>query len=480
LVRRGNNKKYMQIPLNKKIYMLGIKGVGMSMLAQFLSEKEYDIVGSDTNEIFMTDEVLKNCGIKVYEGFSVDNLDRNIDVMIYSTAYNENTNIEFAEAKKRNIKMVSYAEALGVVFKDYFGIAVIGSHGKTTTTAWLGFLLKQSGLEPNVMVGAKVRQLGGCSITGASDYLVIEADEYQNKLKHFEPKAVLLNNIDYDHPDFFPNEDAYKQVFVDFINKIPKRGFLVANFDDPIIQKIARVNTRAKVISYGIKEAADIIAYDIKQSGDVQIFKAKFGVSDDDDNSSAKDKELGEFKIKLSGKHNIYNALAVIATAIELNISLVEIRTHLEEFTGTSRRMEILGKYNGAVILDDYAHHPTEIKATLEGAKKLYPNKNIITVFHPHTFTRTKGLLNEFSESFADTNELVVLDIYGSAREEHGGVHSKDLILKIEEKNPGLHIVYIPTLKECEEYLRNKLSSRDLLILMGAGDVFRVGENLVK
>ncbi len=461
--------------------MIGIKGVGMSMLAQFLVEKKYSIVGSDTPEIFMTDGVLAHCGIKVHQGFSEANLTDEIDLIIYSSAYNEKTNIEFAHAKKKNIKMISYAEALGTVFNDYFGIAVVGSHGKTTTTAWLGYVLDKSGLEPSVMVGAKVKQFDGCSISGQSDYLVIEADEYQNKLKYFEPKAVLMNNIDYDHPDFFPTHDSYTQVYIDFINKIPKRGFLVANFDDSLIQKIARVNTRAKVISYGIKEAADIIAYDIKQMGDMQIFKAKFGVSDDDDeDASASSKELGDFKIKLQGRHNIYNALAVIATAIELNISLVDIRTHLEEFTGTSRRMEVLGKYQGATIIDDYAHHPTEISSTLAGVKLAYPNKNIITVFHPHTFTRTKGLLKEFSQSFSDTNELVVLDIYGSAREEQGGVHSKDLILKIEENNPALHVVYAPTLKECEEYLRKKLSSHDVLILMGAGDVFRVGENLVK
>jgi len=189
---------------------------------------------------------------------------------------------------------------------------------------------------------------------------------------------------------------------------------------------------------------------------------------------------LGDFVIQLSGRHNIYNALAVIASAIELNVSLVEIRTYLEEFKGISRRMEIMGKYKGALIIDDYAHHPTEIKTTLAGARATYPDKKIITVFHPHTFTRTKGMIDEFALSFSDTHELIVLDVYGSAREEQGGVHSKDLILKIEKENPDLHVVYIPDLKKCEEYLRTKLGAGDLLLLMGAGDVFRVGENLVK
>ncbi len=457
--------------------MIGVKGVGMSMLAQFLVEKNYKISGSDVAEVFMTDSVLRSSGIKVYQGFSADNIPKDTDIIIYSSAYTEKNNIEIAEAKKERIKMLSYAEAMGIFFNQYFGIAVVGTHGKTTTTAWLGYVLMRDGLDPNVMVGAKVKQLNGCSLNGKSEYLVIEADEYQNKLQHFSPKAVVLNNIDYDHPDFFPSKEAYDQVFVDFLNKIPKKGFLVANFDDKTVRKIANVNTRAKVISYAIKESADLVAYDIKQVGDKQFFKVKLGVDETDE---AVNNDLGDFVISLAGKYNIYNALAVITTAMELNVTLTAIRTYLEEFTGVSRRMEVMGKYKGALVVDDYAHHPTEIQSALSGARERYKGKKIITVFHPHTFTRTKGFLDEFARSFKNTDELIVLDIYGSSREEQGGVHSKDLILKIEKENPDLHVVYIPTLEKCEEYLRTKLGPGDLLILMGAGDVFRVGENLVK
>jgi len=457
--------------------MIGIKGVGVSMLAQFLVEKGFEVTGSDTAEVFMTDKVLKKCGIKVHQGFSIDNLPERDHIIIYSSAYNEKTNIEFAEAKKRGLEMYSFAEALGYFFSSYFGIAVAGSHGKTTTTAWLGYVLEKSFLAPNVMVGANVDQLGGCSITGSSDYLLIEADEYQNKLKHYNPNAVLLNNIDYDHPDFFPTKDDYNQVFVDFITKIPKNGFLVANFDDDTVKRIANVNTRAKVISYAINELADYVAYNIEQRDDKQYFKVKLGVDPFDEDEGPN--ELGDFSISLSGEHNVYNALAVIATCIELNVPLVQIRSHLEDFKGVSRRMEMMGRFRGATIIDDYAHHPTEISATLAGIKKKYPKKHVLTVFHPHTFTRTKGLIDEFAKSFSDTDELIVLDIYGSAREEQGGVHSKDLILKIEEQNPDLHVIYIPTLEKCEEYLRGKLDQNYLCVLMGAGDVFRIGERLV-
>jgi UDP-N-acetylmuramate--alanine ligase len=460
---------------NKKIYMIGIKGVGMCMLAQFLQEKGYEVSGSDVSETFMTDSVLANADIAVKQGFSVENVPNDASLIIYSTAYNEKTNEEVALVLSGKNKALTYAEALGRFFKEYYGIAVIGSHGKTTTTAWLGYVLMKSGLSPNVMVGAKVKQFEASSITGDSEYLIIEADEYQNKLRYFDPKAVLLNNIDYDHPDYFPTKESYTQVFVDFIQKIPKKGFLVANNDDAIVRSIAGVNTRAKLITYGIEEAADYMAYDIRISGDQQFFRVKLRGETDESEAT----ELGDFAISLSGTHNVYNALAVIAASVELGVELYDIRTHLETFEGTSRRMEVLGKYNGALIIDDYAHHPTEIRMTLAGARAKYPDRRIVTVFHPHTFTRTKGLLDEFSHSFADTDELIVLDIYGSAREVQGGIHSKDLILKIEAMHPDLHIVYIPDLAACEIYLRQKLKSRDLLLLMGAGDVFRIAEKLL-
>jgi len=483
----------------RKIYMIGIKGVGMTMLAQYLAEQGVEVVGSDTEEKFMTDEVLKKAGIKVIEKFSEKNIPSDADLIIYSTAYNEKTNEEVAKVLSGKIKTLTYAEALGEVFNQQYGIAVVGSHGKTTTSAWLGYVLSKAGYEPNVMVGAQVPQFDGCSILGKSDYFVAELDEYQNKLKHFQPQVVVLNNIDYDHPDFFPTEDEYRSVFIEFIKKIPAKGFLIANFDDPVIRKIANVNCRSRVISYAIDEAADYVAYDIKQQGGRQFFKVKFGVSDGIEEDETfkdyrtlgarrhqvpRDDLLGSFSIQLLGQHNISNALAVIAACIELDVGLVDIRRYLEEFTGTARRMQILGQFRGATIIDDYAHHPTEIKTTLAGVRQLYKDKKIIVVFHPHTFTRTKALFNDFVKSFEKADEVIVLDIYGSAREEHGGVHSKDLADSVKHKNTKTqkqqNVRYIPTLKECEKYLRENVERGNVVLLMGAGDVFRIGERLVE
>ncbi len=471
----------MSINLDKinKIHMIGIKGVGMTMLAQFLHFQGKEIAGSDTGEVFMTDKVLNNCGIKIFTEFSSSNIDKKSDLIIYSSAYNEKDNPELKAAKEGSIKTISYAEALGDIFNQSYGIAVAGSHGKTTTTAWLGYVLLQAEKSPSVMVGSYVPQFEGASIAGKSDYLIIEADEYQNKLKYFNPKIALINNIDYDHPDFFPSKDDYNYVFIEFIKKIPPKGFLVANFDDKTIRRTAYVNSHCKVISYGINDSADYLAYDIREEDGRQFFKVKMGLDFSDEDDDMSDNSLGEFVIKLIGKHNVYNALAVIATSIELGLDLFTIRKYLGEFEGTSRRMEILGKYRGATIIDDYAHHPTEIKTTLEAVKKNYKNKNIITVFHPHTFTRTKGFFGEFAESFSDTDELIILDIYGSAREEHGGVHSRDLVKAIKELTPDKKVEYISSMDKSVEYLKDKIGTNDIVLLMGAGDVFRIGEALV-
>ena len=454
----------------KKIYMIGIKGVGMTMLAQYLDAKGIKIIGSDIPEKFMTDKVLKKLKIKVIENFNEKNIPVDADLIIYSAAYQKNNNSEVKKALSGKIKTLIYAKALGEIFNKKYGIAVTGSHGKTTTTAWLGYVLSCAKLQPNVMVGSNVPQFKGNSLSGKSNFLIAEADEYQNKLQYFQPKAVVLNNIDYDHPDYFLTLKDYKQVFVDFIRKISVKGFLIANFDDKIINKVAKINCQGKIISYAINEQADYIAYDIKQINNKQYFKLKFNKQN-----------LGEFCISLSGKHNISNALAVITASIKLGVDINIIRKYLKNFKGAERRLQIIGKFKGAVIIDDYAHHPTEIVATLNGVREMYKKNNIITVFHPHTFTRTKVLLNDFAKSFNNSNEVIVLDIYGSAREKQGGVHSKDLVKLIKQQslNKNKKILYIPTLEKCEKYLRANIKKNDIVLLMGAGNVFQIGTKIV-
>jgi UDP-N-acetylmuramate--alanine ligase len=469
----------MNLDKIKKIYMIGIKGVGMTALAQFFTVKGISVSGSDISEKFMTDKVLKDNKIKVIENFNKNNIPKDADLIIRSLAYREENNEEVREVLKSGKKMLTHGEALGKIFNSHKGIAVAGSHGKTTVSAWLAYVMEKSGLKPNAVIGSNIKQFKGNILTGDSNYFVVEADEYGNKLRYLNPNTVLLNNIDYDHPDYFKTKDDYKKVFIDFIKRIPKNGLLIVNYDDAIIRRVAGVNSLAKIISYGINETADYVAYDIKQVNQKQYFKVKLGADDLEENLN--NSLLGDFLISLSGRHNIYNALAVIAAAVEFGIELVDIRTYLEDFLGASRRMEFMGKFKEALIYDDYAHHPTEIKSTLEGIKKANPDKRLRVVFHPHTFTRTKALLDDFSKSFFDADEVIILDIYGSAREEQGGVHSRDLTAKIKShiKDGALKVKYIPSQRECEKYLRETVQRKDFILLMGAGDVFRIGEKLV-
>jgi len=481
----------------QNIYCIGIKGVGLTMLAQFLVKQGHQVSGSDISDVFLTDKVLRASKIKVKTPFAVTNIPAQLDMIIYSSAYNKKNNVEMKfiasnPERFKNIKLLSYAAALGEVFNNHDGVAVCGSHGKTTTSAWLGYVLWKSGKKPNVLVGSRVPQFAGSGLSGASSYLIAEVDEYQNKLQYFQPRGVVLNNIDYDHPDFFKTKAAYLKVFADFLKKVPPTGFLVINNSDREIKKIKKL-CRGKIISYEIAsenkkqasvtparttaklgdEPANYVATDLKSAGAHQSFRLGYNK-----------KDLGVFQISLLGRHNIANALAVIAAAREMKVSSALIKKHLAGFRGTERRAQILGSYQGATIIDDYAHHPTEIKATLAGLISRYPKRHICAVFHPHTFTRTKALFKDFVSSFSEVDELIILDIYGSAREKQGGVSSRELAMAITKFNQ-LHnikqaIHYIPSIAQVVTYLRRQLVNEDILLLIGAGDVFRVAENLLK
>ena len=463
----------------KKVYMVGIKGVGMTMLAQFLKEKGSVISGSDIPDIFLTDKVLKKEKIKVFNHFDIKNISSDVNLVIHSSAYNLENNIELAYlAKQGKVRVLNYASALGEIFSAYQGIAVCGSHGKTTTSAWLGYVLSRAKLEPNVLVGSSVPQFKSSGLVGSSNLFVAETDEYQNKLQYFKPYGVVLNNIDYDHPDFFKTRAAYFKAFKDFVVKIPNDGFLVANDSDKQIRSLYP-NVNGWILNYDfvddesdyLKKKAKVkfVAYDHRIEDGYQYFKVN---------------DFGEFKIRLIGRHNVYNALAVLTAAYALGLEMDEIKKHLATFLGTTRRAQYLGDFKMIPIFDDYAHHPTEVMSTISAFKDAYPKKRLVTVFHPHTFTRTLALFDDFKKSFSGTDELIIIDIYGSAREQQGGTSSKELISAIQawNKEQGISqkVVHQTDLVAVEKYLRADLKADDLLLLMGAGDIFRVGENLLK
>lgn len=471
----------------KKIYMIGIKGVGMTAVAQVLKLRGKDVVGSDTHEKFFTDEILKKEKIKFYEGFDAGHLEiEKPDLIIYSTAYTDD-NVELRATRDSDLPILSYPEALGLILKEGFGIAVCGTHGKTTTTAMLGFVLAELGADPTVLVGSAVPQFGGNAKVGRGKYVVIEADEYQNKFLHFEPQAVILTSAEYDHPDFFKTEADYLQAFKNFIAKIPASaeatagrpadGFLVACFDDKNVKEAVE-NVRCKIISYGLNDGRWRARNISQKSNGVEFEVTENG------------EPRGVFNIQLFGNHNVANALAVIAVVSELGYGLsttvirrgtassgTKLREAIKKFQGTVRRFEIKGEVAGVTIIDDYGHHPTEIQVTLKAARQRYPNRRIWCVFHPHTFTRTKALLNNFAKSFHDADKTIVIDIYGSAREKVGGVHSRDLVELI--KKEGSDAVYISTTSGAADYLADHVQSGDVVITMGAGDVWKVGESLI-
>lgn len=431
--------------LNKyqNIYFLGIKGAGMTALVQILHSMGKNIWGSDVPEYFFTEEVLKKEGLKVLK-FSPKNITKKIDLVIYSTAYNQKNSAEYRVAKAKKIVMASYPQALGLLFAGKYGIAVCGTHGKTTTTAMLGYVMQQLGVDPLVVVGSTVEQLGGNARFGAGQYSVIEADEYQNKLHYYSPRAVILTSADFDHPDYFKNQSAYSQVFINFVKRIPRDGVLIAFAGDAQVRKIAKY-AKCKVVFYGTK--AEV----------------------------AKNKNL---KLQVIGEHNLWNALGVLVLIKELGLDVAAARKILANFKGCKRRFEFLGEYHGAKIYDDYAHHPTEIQKMLQAALRKFPKQKIYAVFQAHTFTRTKALIKDFGQSFALADEVVVLDIFGSAREAQGTISVDQLVAEINKNSHNA--AYHGEIKEVIKYLAGKIKRGDVVITVGAGENWRVGVGLVK
>ncbi|KKT89792.1 MAG: UDP-N-acetylmuramate-L-alanine ligase [Candidatus Moranbacteria bacterium GW2011_GWC2_45_10] len=461
----------------KEAYFIGIKGTGMAAMAEILKGRGIKVSGSDTAEKFFTDEVLERNHISFFEDFSEKHVQNYVDLFVHSTAYTKENNVEVAEVEKRGGALISYPELLGLLFREKLGIAVCGTHGKTTTTALLGEALRAAGKDPNALVGSQVIDWKSGVLSGKGDYFVAEADEYQNKLRFYDPWAVVLTSVDWDHPDFFPDAESYREVFRRFVSRIPKRGFLAIWGDSADTIEVSK-SADCTVVTYGFGEDNDYRLVDYRSaihddkekiSEEIsQSFEVRFGET-----------SLGKFQLKLSGRHNALNATAAIAVCHRVGADLDKVREAFAAFHGTSRRFEFLGKYKGAILIDDYGHHPDEIKVTLAGAREKYPDKNIWAVFHPHTYSRTKALLHEFAQSFEDADKAIILDIYASAREKEGGVSSKDVVELMNRYVPG-KADHIPTIDEAAEYLAGEIGKEDVVVLIGAGNVWEIGKKLLK
>ncbi|MBI2063866.1 MAG: UDP-N-acetylmuramate--L-alanine ligase [Candidatus Yanofskybacteria bacterium] len=464
--------------------MIGIKGTGMSALAVNFKHMGIGVTGSDHAESFFTDTLLKYQGIKVFSPFSPKNIPADTELVVVSTAYN-NKNIEVQEAKRRNLTLLTYPQALGLLTKQLPSVAICGSHGKTTTSGALGFMLSKTAYRPIVNVGSIVPQLLRYKARKPK-LLIFEADEYQNKFEYFYPKIVLMTNIDYDHPDFFSDPAHYKNAFRNFIKRIPRDGLLIYCADDKNCRDVARY-AKCKKTSYGFSKYAD------HQIGklDIKINKMKFNVAPSQDPQHLAMAKNWVFISKLIGRHNTLNLTATVLCAAALDISAAHIKKAIASFTGTKRRLEKMKetRINGhhCIVIDDFGHHPTEIKATIATLKTAYPDRTLWTVFQPHTFSRTEALFDDFAKCFEQSNKTIILDIYASKRETTGPpkfsygkprrvnkIHSRDLVKKINSPD----VIYKPDIMTAAKLLKTKIKTPSIILTLGASEVWRLVEFL--
>lgn len=450
-----------------RLHFIGLKGVAMTAFAEVLRGHGYDVSGSDTAELFFTDAVLKKLNIHCAEGFAEENITSSLDAVIYSTAYEED-HIERQAARRLGIPEWSYPEAVAFLFTAYTNsISVAGSHGKTTTTALLGNILTKGNFDPTAIVGSIVTEWGTNARVGKSEWFVFETDEYQNKLKYYTPRYVLLTNVDYDHPDFFHDAATYERAFLDFVERIPAHGALVLWGDDPLRLSLLSA-THAPVVTYGVGEENDWQLTDVTIDERGTTFTAVYHAD-----------AWGTFTVPFPGEHYALNALGAIALSHYIGVDPEGIRRGVEYFRGTARRFEVRGVVNGATVIDDYAHHPSEILATLTGLRLRYPEKRLRVIFHPHTFTRTAAFQQQFVTALGHADDVAVLPIYGSAREGKGSVASDDIVRQINHVSPGKARVISDIAAAIHEYA-SSATDQDVIVTMGAGDVWRVAEGLVQ
>lgn len=445
------------------IHFVGIKGTGMSALAQIAAQiTDTIITGSDVSQCFFTDTLLERAGITVLP-FNPDNVIQ-ADLVVTSAAYDD-SHPEIAKAKALNKQVLTYPQFLAELMSKKIGICVSGTHGKTTTTAMVGKILLDAGCDPTVVVGSEVPCIGGNAHAGHGHFFVAESCEYRRHFLNYSPEHLIITNIELDHPDYFADLNDVILAFNQLAAKLPPSGNLVIWHDDPNRSQVA---TQAHVITFGLSQDADVCADQI-------IFDDK-GCSFD---VLINGQFIGNLHLAVSGKHNVLDALAAIALTHTLGIQPANILNGLEGFNGTKRRFERLGTRKGAVIVDDYAHHPTEIQTTLDGARRSYPGRRIRAVFQPHTFSRTERLFYEFSQAFQEADEVLLAEIFSSAREKKSAsnLSSAKLADLIQEK--GIHTKFFPTLEEISTYLNDTLAEDDLVITLGAGDVYKVGQQIL-
>jgi len=445
----------------KHIHLVGIAGISMSGIARALLIKGYNVSGSDLRENHLLDE-LKELGADIFTGHDKKNV-HNADALVVSSAIPED-NPELRYAEQNNIKIYKRAEMIASMMEDKKGIAISGTHGKTTTTSMISLILREGKLDPTIFLGGELKAIGGNVYIGNGEYFVTEADESDGSLLYFNPEFVVVTNMELDHHDFYSSKQKLVDTFKEFINRVSKRGKAVLCSEDKALMNIVDKDDD-RILTYGFNQG-NIRARDIK----LLPFGSYFDVY-------YTEKKLGSINLQIPGEYNILNALAAIAIGMFTGLSFTVIKRAIESFSGVHRRFEKKGLIDNILIIDDYAHHPTEIKETLKAAKNT-GYERVIAIFQPHRYSRTLHLFDEFVKAFDRADHLIITSIYGAGETPIHGVDSKGLADAIAKRGT-VDVDYIESVKDIPYYLKTIIRSKDLVITIGAGNVYEVGENLI-
>ncbi|MBF0226487.1 MAG: UDP-N-acetylmuramate--L-alanine ligase [Desulfobacterales bacterium] len=446
------------------IYFVGIGGIGMSGIAELLINLGYKVSGSDIKLSDITKR-LSGLGCKIYDNHNENNV-IGADVVVFSSAIFQD-NPEINSANNLSIPVISRAEMLAELMRLKYSIAIAGAHGKTSTTSMVASVTAQGGLDPTVVIGGKLKSIGTNAVLGKGDFIVAEADESDGSFLKMSPTIAVITNIDREHLDFYKDLKTIKEAFLNFIHRIPFYGIAVLCLDNEEIQEIIP-KIKKRFTTYGLSAQADFQAKKISFLGTKTEFSVYW-----------MEKLLGSITLNLPGLHNVSNALASIAVGIELGINFDVIKKALETIEGVQRRIENKGEINGIIVLDDYGHHPTEIKTTLAAIKNSWPDKRIIVIFQPHRYTRTKALFDDFTKAFYQCDSLIMLPIYSAGEKPIEKINSNFLCEEIKAHGHK-DVVYADDVQKALEHCMNNLKPCDILLTLGAGDVYKIGETFLE
>ncbi len=446
----------------RKLHFVGIGGIGMSGIAEVLLNLNFQISGSDLQLSEVT-EHLEKLGALISEGHRAAQVG-DADVVVISSAV-KSDNPEVMEARRRKIPVIRRAEMLGELMRMKYGIGIAGTHGKTTTTSMTGLVLDRGGLDPTVIVGGKVRSLRTSAKLGQGRYLVAEADEFDRSFLRLLPTIAVVTTLEAEHLDCYTNLDDIKGAFIEYVNKVPFFGAVIVCLDEDSLQSIIP-HIEGRLITYGLSPQAQIRATDLEFQG----LNSSYNVV-------VAGQAMGRVTMRVPGVHNVKNSMAALAVGLELGIDFSTIKDSLESFSGVYRRFEVKGEEAGVMVVDDYAHHPTEIQATLLAAKEGF-GRRTIAVFQPHLYSRTRDFCDDFGKSFFHSDVLVVTDVYPAREQPIAGV-SGELVARAAREHGHGKVIYIEDKSKVTTFLAAQVQPGDLVITLGAGDVYRIGEHLL-